>query len=233
MQHPLGEADEPHRPSELQVRADPRWESLRPHLKEIEIPLACPDGLEHLDFIFKDLGEHMAGKPHPGMLDAPGVTPEQVGGCWDAAADFYRKAPWKKIGYESAIKVECSKYQSGPWYGVVMGQSGLAPGLAIYDDFKLLQWMWDEENADEDTGRETVATSITYDEEVDVALADLEAAQRYGWKVAGPDAYPSIFHKERGMTIRPPLAWELELSEACLRAIPDFVERRKQDDPAP
>jgi tetratricopeptide (TPR) repeat protein len=231
MQHPL--VGEPHRPSELQVRSDPRWESLRPHLKEIGIPLATPDRLEHLDFLFKDIGERLSGTPRPGMLDAPGVTPEQVGGVWEAAAEFYRQAPWKKIGYESAIKVECSKYQSGPWYAVVMGQSGLAPGLALYEDFRLLQWMWQEQAPDEDSGRETVATSITFDEEVDVPLADLEAAQQYGWKVAGPDAYPSIFRKERGMTMRPLLAWELELSEGCLRALPDFVERRQQDDPAP
>jgi hypothetical protein len=32
--------------------------------------------------------------------------------------------------------------------------------------------------------------------------------------------------------MRPPLAWELELMEGCLRAIPDFVTRRRQDDTA-
>jgi hypothetical protein len=50
--------------------------------------------------------------------------------------------------------------------------------------------------------------------------------------VAGPDAYPSVFHKERGLSMRPPLAWELELMEGCLRALPDFVGRHRQDDPA-
>jgi hypothetical protein len=37
-------------------------------------------------------------------------------------------APWKKVGYEAAIKVECDKFQSGPWYAVLMGQSGAAGG---------------------------------------------------------------------------------------------------------
>jgi hypothetical protein len=63
-------------------------------------------------------------------------------------------------------------------------------------------------------------------------VADLEAAQEHGWPVARPDAYPSVFHKERGLALRPPLAWELELVEACLRAVPEFVARRPQDDPA-
>ena len=47
-----------------------------------------------------------------------------------------------------------------------------------------------------------------------------------------PDAYPEVFHKERGLSMRPPLAWELELLEGCLRAVPAFVIRRRQDDPA-
>jgi hypothetical protein len=32
--------------------------------------------------------------------------------------------------------------------------------------------------------------------------------------------------------LRPPLAWELELMEGCLRAVPEFVARHRQDDPA-
>jgi len=61
-------------------------------------------------------------------------------------------------------------------------------------------------------------------------VTDLAAARRHGWQVARPDAYPSIFHKERGLSTRPPLAWELELMEACLRGVPDFVRRHAPDD---
>jgi hypothetical protein len=67
---------------------------------------------------------------------------------------------------------------------------------------------------------------------VDLPLADVEAARRHGWLVARPDAWPWVIHKERGLSHRPPLAWELELLEGCLRAVPEFVRRRPQDDPA-
>ena len=33
------------------------------------------------------------------------------------------------------------------------------------------------------------------------------------------------------MSMRPPLAPELELMEGILRAVPEFVSRRRQDDP--
>jgi hypothetical protein len=113
-----------------------------------------------------------------------------------------------------------------------MGQSGLTMGLALYEDLEAVRRLWTGDRADEDNARQTVGTSVTFGEKWDLPVADLEAAQKHGWQVVRPDAYPSVFHKERGLTLRPPLAWELELLEGCLRAVPDFVDRRRQDDPA-
>jgi hypothetical protein len=113
-----------------------------------------------------------------------------------------------------------------------MGQSGLTTGLALYEDLDKLQKLWQGSEEVEENAAEGVATTVIFEEEIDVPLADLEAGKRHGWKVARPDAYPDIFRKERGFTRRPPQAWELELMEGCLRAVPIFVNRRKQDDSA-
>jgi tetratricopeptide (TPR) repeat protein len=230
MQNPA--AGEPHRPTELQVRADERWESLRPHLDEVGVGLTVVEELDQMGAVFQDLCEHVGGKPRPGLLDMPGVTPAQVAGFYEAAAGFFRLAPWKKVGYEAAIKVECARFQSGPFYAVLMGQSGLEVGLALYEDLEALRRLWAGGGADEDNARQSVATTVTFGEAWDVPVADLEAAQAHGWPVARPDAYPSVFHKERGLALRPPLAWELELMEGCLRAVRGFVARHRQDDPA-
>jgi tetratricopeptide (TPR) repeat protein len=228
MQHPA--AGTPHRPTELQVRADERWEALRPHLDEIGVGLAVMDELDQMESVFNEMCAHVCGKPKPGLLDMPGVTPAQVARFYEAAACFFQKAPWKQVGYEAALRVECARFQSGPWYAVLMGQSGLATGLALYDDLEPLRRLWAGERADEDMARLCVATSVAFGEAWDIPVADLEAAQRHGWQLARPDAYPEVLHKERGLSLRPPLAWELELLEGCLRAVPAFVSRRKQDD---
>jgi tetratricopeptide (TPR) repeat protein len=230
MQYPA--AGTPHRPTELQVRADERWEALKPHLEEIGVGLALTEELDQMEVVYQGMCEHVCGKPQPGLLDMPGVTPDQVGSFYTAAASFFRQAPWKKVGYESAIRVECDKFQSGPWFAVLMGQSGLTMGLALYEDLEALQRMWSGERADEDNARQSVVTTVTFGEEWDIPVADLEAAKKNGWQVARPDAYPEVFHKDRGLSLRPPLSWELELMEGCLRAVPDFVTRHKQDDPA-
>jgi hypothetical protein len=228
MQNPA--AGEPHRPTELQVRPDERWESLKPHVEEIGVEFVVAEALEQVEGVLKELNDQIGGKPQPGLLDMPGVTPEQVASFYEAAASFFRQAPWKKVGYEAAMKVECDQFQSGPWYAVLMGQSGLTLGLALYEDLQTLRRMW-ADGGDEENARRSVATTVTFGEQWDIPVADLEAAQQYGWAVARPDAYPEVFHKERGLSMRPPLAWELELLEGCLRAVPDFLSRRSQDDP--
>ena len=53
--------------------------------------------------------EHLLGKRRPGLLEMPGVTPEQVGNFFEAAAGFYQHAPWKVVGDDSTIKAEVRK----------------------------------------------------------------------------------------------------------------------------
>jgi len=230
MRQPL--SGEPHLPTILEVRADPHWEELRPHLEEVGIQLETAE-LDHIDYVFNDMLEHMGVKAELGLLDVPGVKPAMVGGFFEAAAYFYQQAPWRKVGYESAIRVECDKFNGGPWYAVLMGQSGLMIGLALYEDYKILQRLWARNLSDEENARITVATTVSFGDASETLPEDLAAAQQHGWKVARPDAFPSIFHKDRGKSFRPPLAWEIELAEGCLRAVPDFVMRRTQEDATP
>jgi hypothetical protein len=228
MQEPL--MGEPHRPTEVQLRPGPDSERLKPQLEELGIHCVLVEELDQLDFVFTNLGESVAGEQPPSLLEMPGVTPEAVASFFEAAASFYEKAPWRLLGYEETLKIECDKYESGPWYGVIMGQGGLTYGLALYDDLSILTRMRHGDLSDEENARLTVALTLTYVDEEDFPPGDLEAVRRFGWKVARPEAYPSLFRKERGLVMRPPLAWELELMEGCLRAIPDFVARHKPDD---
>jgi len=162
MQHPA--MGEPHRPTEVQVLAGEFWESLRPHLEEVGIRLVTAQVLDQFDGVFTDLTEKVCGKVEPGLLDMPGIKPDQAGAFYDAAAYYFRLAPWKKIADNTAIKVACDRFDSGPWYAVLMGQLGLTTGLALYDDLGALRQAW-AGGTDEENARHAVGTSVTFGEE--------------------------------------------------------------------
>jgi hypothetical protein len=100
----------------------------------------------------------------------------------------------------------------------------------LYDDPETLGLLLSGQFSEEEAGQRTSGLSVTFDEEFAMAVADLEAAEQFGWPVATPEAYPCAMRVNPGRVVRPPLAWELELLEASLRAIPEFLA--EQDEPA-
>lgn len=229
LQFPL--VGKPYRPMEIYVRPGLGWESFEGSLDELGIRLVTTDHLDLVDFLQSELTQHLSLQRELGLLDVSGVTPKQLASLYESAALYFQEAPWRKLGYEVPIQIACNKFRSGPWYGIVMGQMGQTLGLTLYENLELLQRLLEGELSEEENLRFTVATTVIFGGPSEIPVADLDAAERHGWKVAGPDAYPWFFHKERGMTTHPPLAWQLELMEACLRTIPDFIQRRGQDDP--
>jgi hypothetical protein len=222
-----------HRPSALEVRPNPIWGELDHQFDALGITIVKRQLLDHWDSIFKGMTTHLCGNIPLGILEMPGMQPAHVASFYRTAAKFYRRAPWRKVGDATAIKVECSRFQNGPWYAVVMGEAGVTFGLTLYEDLTVLKKMWAGKFTDEESARVTVALTVTFDDETGVPVADLDASQQFGWEVAGPTAYPWIFRKERGLNVRPPLVWELELLQGCLHAVLSFVARHSCDDSSP
>ncbi len=112
---------------------------------------------------------------------------------------------------------------SGPWFAVIMGQSGMSLGLALYEDLDLLCRLITGDASDEENARRTSALSLTYGEAFELAGKDIDALERHGWPIAGPEAYPTVMRVNPGLAIRVPLKWELELLCGCLECIPEFL----------
>jgi tetratricopeptide (TPR) repeat protein len=226
-------AQTPHRPRELQVPVGGVWQELRPHLERAEIALVESEHLEEADSLFRWLGERIGEEGQPALVEAEGITPELLADFYEAAATFFERAPWHGVAYESAIRIESPLAPGGVCYGVLMGQSGMTYGLALYEDVELLRRMWRGNLSDAQNARLTVATVVTYGEEFTVAFPDLDDIQAHGRRIARGDAYPSAYHKGRGKEMRLPTPAELELLTAALQTVPGFVGRRPQDDSTP
>jgi hypothetical protein len=218
-------AGEPHRPGVVQVVSPEFAQALEAQLSPVGVGVEVCDGLAEIDAIFAHLADTVAGpdKMAP-LLEVPGVGFEQAAGYFAAADEFYRAAPWRLIPGDAIIRVECAKYQSGPWFAVVMGQSAMTFGLALYEGIDVLRAILKDGYSQDGSARGTSAISVTYGEEFEMPIRDLEAIEKHGWPVSAPEAYPSVVRVNPGLVVRPPLAWELELVEGCLRAIPQFLQ---------
>ena len=214
----------PHRPGVIQVVSDEQRTLLAENLESCDVRCVTSDTGEPVRQLVDELADHLVGpRQMSALISAPNMTLEQVGSFFAAAAQFYQARPWREVPADSVIRVCCDQFSSGPWYVVVMGQSGLELGLALYEDAKVLRTILMGDLSDEETGRRTTGLSITYGEEYEIAPQDVDAAEECGWDVAGPEAFPSAMRINPGVSFRAPLNWELRLLECCLRAVPPFV----------
>ncbi len=221
--HPL--MGEPHRPGIIEVGSDTFLRVLYDRLEAIGVQCVAADNLEQIDDIFRQLGKFLSGgRASPPLVEVPGVQLDDVQSFYEAAADFYRAAPWRLVPGDTTLKIQCQKFSTHTWYGVVMGQSGLVLGLALYEDIGMLRQLFAGADSDDERSRQATGLSVIYGEAFEIPIADLEAAERHAWPIVSPEAYPNPVYVNPGRSMRPPLAWELGLLEGCLRAIPQFLE---------
>jgi hypothetical protein len=157
------------------------------------------------------------------------VTTEQNRDFHRAAANFYRHSPWRSVGEDETIKIACAQLEGGPWYALVLGKKSKLRGLILFDDHEGHELM---READYEVVADRLRNiGVHFEDRGQVRPADLEAAKQNRYEVAGPSAYPHPFRMDLGRQFRAPVAWELELLEATLWLVPDFLKRAKDRTP--
>jgi hypothetical protein len=166
------------------------------------------------------------GQP-PGISESPTFASAQGASFYDAAAGYFRRAPWRKLPHNATIQVDCPQlreFGSGQWYAVVLGQAGQTLGVALYNDLGAVEAVCGGCSPENGTGDAT-SLSLLFGESFEVPISDLVAAEQHRWPLAGPEAHPLVLCTSGGTDVRPLEPWELQLLEACVRTIPDFVEQ--------
>jgi len=157
------------------------------------------------------------------------ITPAKARDFYRAAARFYRASPWRSAGADEPIKLKSEQIEGGPRFAIVLGNKGRVTGLWLCDDWKTCVLV--------ERGRyETIAehlryTALHFGGRTEISPKNLEKIGRHGFEVAGPRAFPSVLRKEPGEDFHSPDAGELEILEACLWVIPDFLKRAEDRKP--
>ena len=139
---------------------------------------------------------------------------------YEAAAYYFRKAPWNRVPGEVPIAIRCNDPAMGHRFAIVLGRTGVQLGLCIYDDWEITQAML----AGRATPDDTRALALCYDEAQILSAVDLQLIDRLGWPIATPEAWPAVMRLKPDHVPRSANAEELVYLDACLRAIPDFLQ---------
>jgi hypothetical protein len=217
---------DPRRPGEIGFRTAALVEQFGPRLAEFDVAALVVDDLGPIDFVANELGKRFGGgEEYSAMVDVPGMTNEHMRAFYEAAAEFRRRAPWRGVPMDAVLRVDRIEPAGPAWHGVVMGQSGMTYGVALYESLDdLLRLMSGAIEANEDAIK-IPALSMTFGEAFDITPRDLDAQQRERWPVEGTEGYPNAVRLDLGGSMRPPLVWELELLTACLAGLPGFAFR--------
>ena len=218
MARPGGEPSQ--RPRLVEVSDSDSYDHLQPRLEAAGVACRLIDELTEFSDFCLELARNCDGAEKCALADGSGVTRPQMESFYEAAADYFRQAPWQRVPGEVPIEIRCDDPDMGTRYAIILGRTGVQLGLCIYDEWKVMQAILSG-NAAADQNR---ALAVCYDEPQIMAAVDLQLVERFGWPIATSEAWPAVMRLQPHRSPRSASAAELVFLDACLRAIPDFLK---------
>lgn len=206
-------------PERLHVRDAELADLLRPRLEGRGVQVhAAP--IPALDEALESVVGMMSGSPLAARLTTPdtwretGASREELAGFHRAAAEFHRLAPWRSI--HDPLLLDTADGEA--WGASIMGDAGVAYGLALYSDVGDLEalLMADAPHLDAPP-MEGYSLTVDLDRKDALSRAMQREIVAGGWTIAGPRAYPRLF----GMNTagRSVTAEHVRQATLCLRAV--------------
>jgi hypothetical protein len=196
------------------------YDYLLPRLEAAGIGCRLVDELSEFNDFCLGLARSLEGPEKCALADGRGVTRAHMESFYEAAAHYFREAPWRRVPGEVPIEIRCDDPAMGTRYGIVLGRTGVQLGLCIYDDWKTTREML----SGFATADQSRALAVCYDEAEVMSAVDLQLIDRLGWPIATPEAWPAVMRLQPRQTPRSANSEELVFLDACLRVIPDFLK---------
>ncbi len=212
-----------------------RHEEVRDVLAELPdfntVRIAAAHSLPMLDSAALSLIQHLTGEERAHRIGGPetwrgwGLPNAVIARLFEAAAAFYRAAPWRSLTNAQLVYAEMPHGRE--WAACTLGNGGNEFGLALYGDredfFRQIEAPTHAAGIDTLRGE---LVSLVFCSRSEIPRRMLKEISAKGWVVAGPDAYPAVFPINTpggGLTRR-----HVQDMDTLLRLIPRFVEGHRE-----
>lgn len=213
-------------PQTLHVRDEEVAAALEPLLRARGIGVQAADlpGLdEAVQAVMSGMGvpEIARRLTTPDTWRETGASAQELAAFHEAAAAFYRLAPWDEPATQRPLLLELP--DETPWAASVMGDGGVAYGLALYSQpADMITLMMTGEPGT----MQGSALTVDYDQRGPLTAAMLREIKAAGWPIAGARAHPRLFGLNLpGDRVQ---AEHVRTATLCLRAVNALV---RGDDP--
>lgn len=207
------------RPSVLQVRDQEIAQALSESMAGLDTRLVVVDELPAVREAMFALEESSPGGRLPGALEGAAVTVEQLRSFAEAAADFYRAAPWRQLSNDDLLLAESEAVPRGMRHFVVLGAGGQQFGLAFFESRQAF-----ERTIEGDGDPPRRSCGVTFGAIDELPFADVDAWEALQLSSAGPDAFPLAVEFSDDGGVRRFDANELSAAEVLLRTIAETTE---------
>lgn len=206
------------RPETVEVRQPELEAFLQKKLEGTNIRVVYREVLPAVDHFMHGLAEHMSGHPAiDGPLSENGVTVDAMRSFAEAAAEFFRAAPWRHLSDQDLVHVESPAADPKMNFFTVLGKSGYAFGLGFYDKKSTFDLLQQADHPDLFRTKSLWMMSFAEREEFPIFDDDLWLERQL--PVAAENAYPYILRlRHNGIVDRPNLK-QLSFIEGLLRSL--------------
>ncbi len=195
MVRPMFGAGSKHRPTKVLVNDDRLFEKLQPELSGIDIECQKKEVLSFSNVAYQEVSAQFneeIDSDFPSLFSTTGVTVPALAKLYQAAAVYFKTAPWKKLPHEEFAIEICYPEDAEPRYGIIIGRAGESFGLSVNDTWEDLKHFYSYSQGLTTTKGKYSIISFTYEKAHFLTFEDLDAIEKYGWDIPQKDAYPSV-----------------------------------------
>ncbi len=218
------------RPTRISIDDAALAQACAPQLAEIGIRCDYRPSMPEINETLWEMEAHMNKRePIAGLHKLPGVSLPLATELYNAAAEYYQKAPWRWIANRAPIEI---RYPAdGPArYALVLGQSGEFYGLSLYTSISDVAAILSRRDTTKPLDPPVTWVSLIFSEPALMPFEDLDAIEQYGFPVAGETAYPLVIKPTNDDFGNSPSAADVAWVAAALRTLPVFISEHIQAD---